>query len=127
MKLLLTSSGLQNPTLIRALLDLANKPASKLKIAFIPTAMNTEPGDKSWAIAQMVRLQEMGVGQIDIVDVSAVPKKVWLPRLEESNVIFVNGGNTTHLMTCFNDSGLTTELPDLLKTRVYVGASTTHI
>lgn len=123
MKLLLTSGGLRNPTLIKALLDLAAKPVNDLKIAFIPTAMNTEPGDKDWAIAQLIRLQKMGVAQLDIVDISAIPKDIWLPRLEESNVIFVNGGNTTHLMTWFNQSGLTQELPKLLETRVYVGVS----
>lgn len=123
MKLLLTSGGLRNPTLVKAFLELTKKPANELKVAFIPTAMNTLPGDKGWAIAQMVRLQDMGVTQIDIVDISAVPKKIWLPRLKESNVIFVNGGNTTYLMTCFNESGLTTELRDLLETRVYVGVS----
>jgi dipeptidase E len=123
MKLLLTSGGLRNPTLIKSLLDLAGKPANELKVAFIPTAMNTEPGDKGWAIAQLDRLREMGVGQIDIIDISAIPKDIWLPRLQESNVIFVNGGNTTHLMTCFNKSGLTEEIPELLKARVYVGVS----
>jgi|ADGO01.1.fsa_nt_gi Peptidase E len=123
MKLLLTSGGLRNPTLIKALLDLAGKPADELKVAFIPTAMNTEPGDKGWAIAQMVRLQEMGVAQVDIVEISAIPKDIWLPRLQESNVIFVNGGNTTHLMTCFNKGGLSKAIPELLKERVYVGVS----
>jgi dipeptidase E len=123
MKLLLTSGGLRNPTLINALLELAGLPADKLKVAFVPTALNVEKGDKGWAIDQLVRLKNMGVEQIDIVDISATPKDVWLPRLEESNVIFVNGGNTTYLMTCFNKSGLTTEIPKLLKNRVYVGVS----
>jgi dipeptidase E len=123
MKLLLTSGGLRNPTLCKALLDLAGKPANELKVAFIPTAMNTLPGDKGWAVAQMVRLQEMGVGQVDIVEISAIPKEIWLPRLQESDVMFVNGGDTTHLMTQFNECGLTQELPELLKTRVYVGVS----
>jgi dipeptidase E len=123
MKLLLTSGGLRNQAIVNALIDLAGKPAAELKVAFIPTAMNVEAGDKRWAIAELVRLQDMGVGQIDIVDVSAMPQDVWLPRLEQSDVLFVNGGNTTHLMTCFNNSGLADAMPDLLKTRVYVGAS----
>lgn len=123
MRLLLTSGGLRNPTLCKALLDLAGKPANELKVAFIPTAMNTEPGDKGWAIAQMTRLQEMGVAQVDIVEVSAISKDIWLPRLQESNIIFVNGGSTTHLMTQFNERGLTEEIPELLKTRVYIGVS----
>lgn len=123
MKLLLTSGGLRNLTLINALLELADKPANELKVAFIPTALNVEPGDKGWAIDQMLRLRDMGVAQIDIVDISATDKEVWLPRLEESNVIFVNGGNTTHLMSCFTKFGLVDELPRLLQDRVYVGVS----
>ncbi|HSX00503.1 MAG TPA: Type 1 glutamine amidotransferase-like domain-containing protein [Patescibacteria group bacterium] len=123
MKLLLTSGGLRNPTLIKALIELVDKPADTIRVAFIPTAMNTESGDKGWAIFQMTRLQEIGIAKLDIVDISAIPRKIWLPRLEESDVIFVNGGNTTHLMECFNESGLTKELPKLLESRVYIGVS----
>lgn len=123
MKLLLTSGGLRNQTLVNALLDLAGKPASELKIAFIPTAQNVERGDKSGQIDQLNRIRDMGIGQIDIVDIAAVPKAVWLPRLQESNVIFVNGGNTTYLMERVNSSGLADEIHKLLETRVFVGAS----
>jgi len=123
MKLLLTSGGLRNQTLIDALLDLAQLPTGRLKVAFIPTALNTEPGDKGWVVDQMMVLRAMGIGQLDIVDISALPKEIWLPRLSEANIIFVNGGNATHLMHCFNESGLTLEIPRLLQDRVYVGVS----
>lgn len=123
MKLLLTSGGLRNPTLVQAFLDLVGKPAGEIKVAFIPTALNVEPGDKGWVVDQLVRLRDLGIAQLDIVDVSATPKDIWLPRLEESNVIFVNGGNTTYLMSCFNNSGLTELMPRLLEDRVYVGVS----
>lgn len=75
MKLLLTSGGLRNSTLTQALLDLVNLPAEEIKVAFIPTALNVEPGDKGWVIDQFIRLRDMGIGQIDIVDISATPKK----------------------------------------------------
>jgi dipeptidase E len=123
MKLLLTSAGLRNAELKQALLDLANVAASKLKVAFIPTAMNVESGDKSWVIDEMNRLRDMGIAQLDIIDITASPKNTWLPRLEESNVIFVNGGNTTYLMERVTDSGLAAEMPRLLQERLYVGAS----
>ena len=123
MKLLLTSGGLRNPTLFKALLELAGRPAGELKVAVIPTAMNVEPGDKTWAIEHLERWQQLGVKQLDIVDISALSKSQWLPRLADSNVIFVGGGNTIHLMTCVNDSGLNQELPGLLKDRIYVGVS----
>lgn len=123
MKLLLTSGGLRNPTIIKAFLDLAPKPANELKVAFIPTAQNVKPGNKDWVINQLISLKELNVKQVDIVDISAIPKNMWLPRLEDSDVIFVNGGDTTYLMKCFNDSGLTSEIERLLKDRVYVGVS----
>lgn len=123
MKLLLTSGGLRNRTLVEALLSLASKPASELKVAFIPTALNTEPGDKGWAIDQLRRIQDLGVAQLDIVDISAVSRDIWLPRLEAADVLFVNGGNTTHLMRCVSESGLKGEMSRLLDGRVYVGVS----
>lgn len=123
MKLLLTSGGLRNKTLVNEFLQLVNKPASQIKVAFIPTALNVETGDKGWVIDQLIRLREAGVGQIDIVDIAATSKDIWLPRLEESDVIFVNGGNTTYLMQCVLESGLAVEIPRLLKDRVYVGIS----
>lgn len=123
MRLLLTSGGLRNQTLIDAFLELAGVPASEIKVAFIPTAQNVKSGDKSWVIDQLFRLREIGVGQIDIVDIAAVGKDVWLPRLEESNVIFVNGGDTTYLMNCLNESGLSEEISRLLQNRLYVGVS----
>lgn len=123
MKLLLTSGGLRNQTLIDALIDLAGKPANELNVAFIPTAQNVEPGDKGWLIDQLIRIRDIGVQQIDIVDIAAVSQDIWLPRIEESNVIFVNGGNTTYLMEQVNASGLGAVIRDLLKTRVFVGVS----
>ena len=40
MKLLLTSAGLTNQTIVKALDELVGKPLDQLKIAFIPTAAN---------------------------------------------------------------------------------------
>ncbi len=123
MKLLLTSGGLRNSTLVEELIKLVDKPVSEIKIAFIPTALNPKSGDKGWAINTLTQLNNMGAAQVDIVDISALSEDVWLPRLEDSDVIFVNGGDTTYLMHCFNNSGLTKALPKLLETRVYVGSS----
>lgn len=123
MKLLLTSGGLRNRTLVDALLDMAGKSAEQLKVVFIPTAQNLSGGDKDYVIRPLMKLREMGIGQIDIVDIAAVDKEIWMPRLLDSDVIYVNGGNTTYLMECFNESGLSTEISRLLETRVYVGVS----
>lgn len=124
MKLLLTSAGLSNKSIIKGLQELVKKPFSKLKIAFIPTAANLESGDKQdWFIKDLINLKELKFNSIDIVDVSALPKEVWFKRLKEADIFYVEGGNTYHLMHWFNKSGLSKVLPDLLKTRVYIGVS----
>lgn len=124
MKLLLTSAGLANKSIIKALQELVKKPFCELKIAFIPTASNLEPGDKKdWLIKDLEILKDLKFKSIDIVDVSAIPKEVWLKRLKDADIFFVEGGNTYHLMHWFNKSGLSKVLPELLKTRVYVGVS----
>lgn len=46
MKLLLTSGGLENQTMINALQELMGKAFKEAKLVFIPTAANMEEGDK---------------------------------------------------------------------------------
>lgn len=123
MKLLLTSAGLSNKSIEKAFFELVGKPVDKIKVVFIPTAANIEPGDKWWLINDLVKLKDMGFAQLDIVDISAVSQAVWQPRLEEADAFFFGGGNTFHLMYWIQKSGLKTLLPDLLKKRVWVGTS----
>lgn len=123
MKLLLTSGGLENQSIIDSLQKLTEKPFDQLKVAFIPTASNVEEGNKDWLISDLIKLQELKFLSIDIVDVSALPKDIWQRRLEEADIFFVEGGNTRHLIYWIKKSGLIDLLPELLKTRVWVGVS----
>lgn len=123
MKLLLTSGGLTNKTIVAALQELVGKPFDKTNVAFIPTAANAEEDDKSWLIDDLVNIKNQHFNQIDIVDISALPKESWLPRLEHADVFIFSGGHTPHLMRWFRESGLADMLPELLKTRVYMGIS----
>lgn len=123
MKLLLTSAGLSNKSIVNAFLELAEKPFSELKLAFIPTASNAEEGNKDWLIDDLARCKNLGFKSIDIVDISAIPKEMWLLRLQEADVFLFEGGNTFHLMHWIEKSGLKEVLPELLKNRVYVGIS----
>lgn len=91
--------------------------------AFVPTAANVEEGDKDWVIDDLVNCKNLGFKQIDIVDISALPKEMWLPRLEAADVLLFEGGNTFHLMHWLEKSGLKELLPEMLKTKVYVGIS----
>jgi len=105
-----------------ALSQLVGRPFSELKLAFIPTAANVEEGNKGWLIEDLVRFQKLGF-EVDIVDFSAVSREIWEARLRAANVLFFEGGNTFHLSYCLEKTGLKEALQELLKTRVYVGAS----
>jgi len=123
MKLLLTSSGLTNPSIVNTLIDLVGKKAGDTSVAFIPTASNVEMGDKGWLIDDLVNLRKQNFKSIDIVDISAINESLWKPRLESVDVLLFGGGNERNLMEWINKSGLISILPELLKTRVYVGVS----
>lgn len=124
MKLLLTSEGLSNKSIVSALLELTKKPFNELNLAFIPTAANMESGDKTdWLIKDLIVLKKLNFKSIDIVDISAVSKDIWLPRLQDADILYVEGGNTAHLMYWMEKSGLQELLLEMLKTKVYVGVS----
>lgn len=123
MKLFLTSSGITNKLLEKALLNLLGKPFKKSNLTFIPTAANIDKADKSWLINDLNNFRKLGFKTIDIADISAVPEKRWLTSLKEADIIVIGGGNTKYLLDWVFKSGLAKYLPDLLKTKVYVGIS----
>lgn len=123
MKLLLTSGGLTNKSIISTLRDLVQKPFNQLRLAFVPTASNIEEGDKWWLIKDLETCRKLKFKSIDIVDISALPKEIWQKRLEKANLLLFEGGNTYYLMYWIMRSGLQDQLPKLLESRVYVGIS----
>lgn len=123
MKLLLTSAGLKNKSIIDALRELIGKDFKNANLVFIPTAANIEEGDKGWLIDDLTRFRELGFEEVDMVDIASVSKNIWEPRLKNADVLVFGGGNTSYLMQQIKISGLAEALPELLKTRVYVGIS----
>ncbi|MFZ1987555.1 MAG: Type 1 glutamine amidotransferase-like domain-containing protein [Minisyncoccia bacterium] len=123
MKLLLTSGGLSNQAIADTLFEMVGKRPEDTSLCFIPTASNIETDDKGWLIDDLANIKKQGFKSIAIADISAVPESIWKPQLENADVLFFEGGNTYHLMRWINKSGLVKILPELLKTRVYVGLS----
>lgn len=122
MKLLLTSAGLTNDVIVQELKRLLGHSLQGTKLAFIPTAANVEEGSKDWLIGDLNNCLKAGF-EVDIVDISAVEQKIWLPRLEAAQVLLFGGGNTFHLMHWMQKSGLADLLPKLLQTKIYMGIS----
>ncbi len=123
MKLLLTSGGITNKSIAGAFFDLVGKKPQDISLVFIPTASNLEEGDKGWFINDLINLKNLDLKSIDIADISAVDKDVWLPKFKDADVLFFEGGNTYHLMRWINKSGLRDILPEMLENKVYVGVS----
>ncbi len=123
MKLLLTSSGLTNRSISNALFELVGKKPEDTSLVFIPTASNVEKGDKGWLIDDLTNLKKQNFKSIDIADISVIDKKLWLPKIEEADILFFEGGNPYYLMEWINRSGLAEMMLDLLKDKVYVGLS----
>ena len=123
MKLLLTSDGITNQSIANALFELVEKNSSDTIIAFIPTAMNVTESDKSWFADDLYNIKQLGLKKLDIVDISALSRKLWSPRLEAADVLFFSGGSSLHLMRWIKESGLKELLPEFLKTKVYASIS----
>lgn len=123
MKLLLTSAGLSNKSISDTLQEMVGKPFKELNLVFIPTAANVEKGDKGWLIDDLSNCKKLGFASVDIVDIAAVPKETWQPRLNEADILIFGGGNDFYLMDCLKKSGLAEILPQMLETRIYVGIS----
>jgi dipeptidase E len=122
MKLLLTSTGITNDALARALTQLTGKKPEDVKIGFIPTAANVEEGNKDWFIGQLTNLNKYGYSWIDIIDPSAAGVD-WETRLSETDVVYISGGNTFHLLDQVRKTGFDTWLEAHKQDKIFVGSS----
>jgi dipeptidase E len=123
MKLLLTSGGLTNRSISRALFEMVGKEPQETSLAFVPTAANAEKGDKGWLIDDLAVLKRHNFRSIDIADISAGSKDLWLAKLEDADVLYFAGGKRYHLMEWLVRTGLSETLATLLAEKVYAGMS----
>ena len=122
MKLLLTSGGITNDSIAKSLDQLTGLARSEVKIGFIPTAANAEPGNKDWYIRQISDLIKHQFTWIDFIDFSA-SNVAWKGRLEECQVLYVSGGNTFHLLHEVRKHRFDMWLKEHISQKVYVGTS----
>lgn len=123
MKLLLTSSGISNEAIAKALSELAERPLFELSLIHIPTAANSWGDDKSWIIDNLIDLKKQKFKSVDILDVAAVPPEIWKPRLTAADIISVGGGDEQYLAKVFREIGMKEFLLSVPDTKVYMGTS----
>jgi dipeptidase E len=127
MKLLLTSLGLTNESIQKALLDLLGKPINQSTALFVPTAIYAYPKASNYAWNFMQSIANLGWKKFGVLELTALPslnKDAFLPEIEEADALIVGAGNGFYLSFWMKKSGLFGILSKLLeKGKTYVGIS----
>jgi dipeptidase E len=131
MRLLLTSAGIKNPSIHDALVDLLGKPIAEASALCIPTATHALPGGAghAWRFISgrepRTPMCELGWKSLGVLELAALPtidREQWVPTVQETDVLLVNGGDPLYLSYWMRQSGVADLLPSLRET-VYVGLS----
>jgi dipeptidase E len=131
MKLLLTSAGIKNTSIRDALVDLLGKPIAESTALFVPTAIYPFPGGAGLAWQAICgkaegSLCELGWKSLGVLELTALPsldEEHWVPLVQETDALLVNGGDPLYLSHWMRQSGLADLLPSLRREAVYVGLS----
>src|SRR5690349_18669942 len=114
MKLLLTSSGIRNPSIESALVELLGKPIEESSALIVPTAIYPFPDGASgaWqAISGRTESPFGGVGwkSLGVLELTALPsikEESWVPTLRDTDALLVWGGHVMYLCYWMRQSGL---------------------
>ena len=130
MKLLLTSAGIKNPSIESALVELLGKPIAEADALSIPTASyGHAPGGfrgayrfiTGQATTPMCELGWKSLGVLELAALPTLDRELWLPLVEEIDVLLANGGDSLYLAHHMRESGLAGLVPSL--STVWVGLS----
>jgi dipeptidase E len=132
MKYLLTSAGIKNDSIRKALVDLLGKPIAECSALCIPTASYGHPMAGPVAAWRFISGQEpetpmceLGWNSLGVLELTALPsidKERWGSWVREADVLLVNGGDALYLYHWMRQSGLADLVPSLSET-VWVGLS----
>jgi dipeptidase E len=131
MKLLLTSAGIKNASIRDALVGLLGKPIAESSALCIPTAAYANPDGlfHAWRFIAgrepRTPMCELGWKSLGVLELTALPsldKERWVPTLQQTDVLLVEGGDPLYLCYWMRLSGLVDLFPSLRDT-VYVGLS----
>ena len=131
MRLLLTSAGIKNTRIHDALVDLLGKPIAESSALCIPTASYGHPMAGPGAAWRFISgreprcpMCELGWKSLGVLELTALPsidEEQWVPMVEETDALLVNGGDALYLCYWMQQSGLADLLPSLRA--VWVGLS----
>jgi dipeptidase E len=129
-KLLLTSAGIKNASIHSALLDMLGKPIAECSALCITTGIYALRGGPmmAWRFISgsepdcpMTELGWKSLGNLELTALPSLSKEIWVPMVQDIDVLLVNGGDPLYLSYWMRQSGLANLLPSLRA--VYVGLS----
>jgi dipeptidase E len=131
MKALLTSSGIKNASIEKALVDLLGKPIAEADALVVPTAIYPFPGGPGMAYRALTGqgtspLSGLGWKSLGILELTVLPnieEEAWVPGVRDADALLFWGGDPLFLAEWMRRSGLTALLPSLRSEAVYVGVS----
>jgi dipeptidase E len=130
MKLLLTSGGITNPSIERALVELLGKPIAESSALCVATAIYAGAGGMGRAYRFIAGggtqpMTELGWKSMGVLELTALPsidRDTWVAAVRETDALLVYGGDVMYLCHWMRNSGLAELLPSLTN-MVYVGLS----
>ena len=132
MKYLLTSAGIKNASIHKALLDLLGEPIAECSALCIPTASYGHPmagPAAAWRFISgresetpMCELGWKSLGVLELTTLPSIAEERWVSWVQKTDVLLVNGGDPLYLCYWMRQSGLADLLPSLRET-VWVGLS----
>ena len=134
MRLLLTSAGIKNASIRKALVDLLGKPIGEADALCIPTAIyggtygQHMPASGAWrfiAGRSSEPMCELGWKSLGVLELTALPtidEQRWVPLVREADVLLASGGDALYLCHWMRQSRLAELLPSLEHT-LWVGMS----
>ena len=132
MRLLLTSAGITNASIRAALIDLLGKPIGECSALCIATASYAQPMQgpmRAWNFISgnepktpMVELGWKSMGALELTALPSIDRESWVPLVQQTDVLLVNGGDPMYLCYWMRQSGLAELFPSLRDT-VWVGLS----
>jgi dipeptidase E len=123
MRFLLTSAGIKNTSIHDALVDLLGKPIAESSALCIPTAAYGHPMAGPGAAWRFISGREprcpmcgLGWKSLGVLELTALPsidEEQWVPMVEETDALLVDGGDALYLCYWMRQSGLADLLPSL--------------
>lgn len=131
MKLLLTSAGVKNESIRRALVDMLGKPIAEANALCIPTAGYGHPQGSPGgayrfitgrATTPMCEFEWKSLGVLELTALPSLDEARWLSWVRDADVLLVNGGDALYLAHWMRESRLAETLRSM-PDKLWVGLS----